>query len=414
MNHDNMFDKLNNALILRILINLAADDFFNCISTCKLLYKHSDNDNLISKLCHNTLMNILPDSMKCMLKTIKIPPCDLFQPDQIMPPQLFCTLNMKSTGLDYSKKWFLRCMVINVDKIKYLENMENALICGYYVSNYSCFIGELKIEYLRGLSITNNIKGLYIGSNVIKIGIFDYSFFFTGFILENNYVGQINNNRKCGKGVRAYNSGTLYTGEWNNNMKQGYGKLTRNNGDIYEGQWANDKANGYGKMMSKENIYEGQWQDNQKHGKGKFTRKNGSVSKGEWVDGKKNGYSIYKTATGIEYEGHYKDDKCHGLGAIRHANGSTWYGQWIKGLPASNDALHENIRNLIDKNICTKILTNKPGQYCQFLYKRIDDPDTKFICHTCMNICLIDTHNMETYWTSSDNICNCLCTVRNN
>lgn len=359
----NPFSKLNSALIIAILYNLAADDFFHCVVTCKLLNKYASNDMIISKLCHDKLAEILPSSMKTKLNTMIIPTIDLYSCDPIIPSELFLTLDMHAIGFpQYSKKWFLTCLMINIDGSSDIYILGKRT--GYWLFPDKLFIGTMKI-YGWYDSITKTfVKGMTIQPNLIQIGVYN-GLLCTGFAISAEYIGSINHGKKHGQGKFIRSNGDVYTGYWINDKMEGNGKFTWTSGNTYDGQWMNDKTHGQG---------------------------------------------ILTTITGIKYDGCFKANMHHGLGTIYHRDGSMWKGRWINDIPTSINALHVDMRNLLLNNQCTKIMADTPGKYCQYLYKHKNDEYNKSICQVCLNTCYLnDTDNIEAYWSIGNHICKCPC-----
>lgn len=60
------------------------------------------------------------------------------------------------------------------------------------------------------------------------------------------YRGQMNGNKREGRGTQKWADGNVYEGEWKDDRACGKGKLVHANGDVYDGDWRDDMANGYG------------------------------------------------------------------------------------------------------------------------------------------------------------------------
>lgn len=393
----NLFSKLNNTLIIAILYYLSACDFLHCIITCRLLYEYGNNNRLIGKLCQEKLVELIPDCIKTLIETVTIPYDELFLGDQIVVSKLFCMLDLQSIGLpEYSKKWFLKCMLVNIDTLKkkksYRKSIRNGLIKqidGYWLYYEKIFIGELKTEYHSDDIIYTPVKGMLISKYSIKIGIFNKNQICTGFEITNNYIGQISEDDRHGLGTCILYK-NICIGQWKHNYFHGKCYVRYISGTVYDGNWIR----------------------NVRYGKGKCTFSNGSVYNGDWVNDERDGYGIFTTPHGMKYEGFCKNNQCHGLGTVYHNDGSLWKGEWLYGLPVNDDALHIHIQKLINNNQCTKIMADKPGKYAQILYKREYDPDEKFICKVCLDTCyLINKDKMKPSWTTGYKICNCPCKI---
>lgn len=460
MNQANIFTKLNANLIVNILSNLSPLEFIYCVSTCKLLHKYANHDELVSKLCHVRLAEIMPPNVKRHVDTLVIPPNDLFQCEQIVPARLFHTINFSAVGLaDYSKLWFLSRMITDVNTIRPSPDIPlHKTVHGYQWADNSLFIGEIRIDHI----IKTYVRGLYYDTNSITLGIFDFNDVIlnpvcTGFGITDYYVGLIKKGCKHGKGrllckgntyigeweddsICGYSesttwNGTVYKGEWKGGRKHGHGKYTETNGNVREGLWINDIfGNGteiytYGSGTYEGEIfdgrkhrrgkfvwingdtYNGQWIKNKRHGKGILTMANGDVYDGRWKKNKRHGKGILTMASGTIYDGIWRNDKYSKSGILYHRDGTSWKGQWINEMPTSNDALHNDMHNLINNKTCTKMLADVPGKYCQFLYKYHSESNDKYICQPCLNNCHGDdfVEEYKSYWTMGDYICNCQC-----
>ncbi|CAD8166913.1 unnamed protein product [Paramecium pentaurelia] len=101
------------------------------------------------------------------------------------------------------------------------------------------------------------------------------------------------------------------------------------NDDEYQGELVNDKRHGQGtyKFVSG-NRYEGEWKNHQKHGKGKLYYKNGELYIGDWIENKKCGEGMHFYINGDRYVGEWKDDQRDGMGLIYQSDKNTFYGQF--------------------------------------------------------------------------------------
>ncbi|CAK79445.1 unnamed protein product (macronuclear) [Paramecium tetraurelia] len=99
------------------------------------------------------------------------------------------------------------------------------------------------------------------------------------------------------------------------------------NDDEYQGELVNDKRHGQGtyKFVSG-NRYEGEWKNHQKHGKGKLYYKNGELYIGDWIENKKCGEGMHFYINGDRYVGEWKDDQRDGMGLIYQSDNNTFYG----------------------------------------------------------------------------------------
>lgn len=399
--NDNLFTKLNNALIIAILQNLSARDFLHCIATCKLLYKYKDNNGLLRNLCQTRLIEIMPLGMRLMLDTMILPKNQY----GIDPSRLFHTITYKK----FSMKWLLLCLMVEV---KPLARSKNGFVNGHILNGNKLYVGEFKPDKSYLLTLVEGISIDYI----IRYGFFDNSMNCTGFRISNEYVGQNVKGYKHGKGVQLSNYG-IYDGDLKKNKKNGYGEFAWNNGSIYKGKWVNNARHGYGIHISMDipneiNIYDGEWINDKHHGEGKFVWNGNNIYDGEWTNGNMDGYGVYTTSDGIKYDGAWINDKCHGLGTIYHRDGLFWTGRWIDGIPTNNNALHTDMQLVIRNNQCTKILADIKGKYCQILYEYVDNSQIKMFCQICLDTCyLSDMSKVKQKWTVGNNICNCPCKI---
>jgi hypothetical protein len=63
---------------------------------------------------------------------------------------------------------------------------------------------------------------------------------------DGEYVGQLNGEKKHGKGKMSYKNGTAYEGAWENDSRHGYGVFTWPDGSKYEGQFTSGQMGGEG------------------------------------------------------------------------------------------------------------------------------------------------------------------------
>ncbi|CAD8088086.1 unnamed protein product [Paramecium sonneborni] len=105
--------------------------------------------------------------------------------------------------------------------------------------------------------------------------------------------------------------------------------ITYSNDDEYQGEVLNDKRHGQGtyKFISG-NRYEGEWKNHQKHGKGKLYYKNGELYIGDWIENKKCGEGMHFYINGDRYVGVWKDDQRDGMGLIYQSDKNIFYGQF--------------------------------------------------------------------------------------
>ena len=173
---------------------------------------------------------------------------------------------------------------------------------------------------------------------------------------EGEYIGELVNGKKHGKGTMKGIDGNVYEGEWKEGLMHGKGiykwsdcitvyegEFVDGNfngkgikkdaeGDVYEGFWKDDLMHGKGKMKFADgNVYEGEWKDNLFNGNGIYKWSDGiTVYEGEFKDGNFNGKGFRKDADGAVYEGFWKDDQRHGKGTMKYADGNVYIGDWYE------------------------------------------------------------------------------------
>lgn len=337
MTQANPFSKLNTNLITKILRNIKPVDFINCVITCKLLNKYAFNDEVISKLCHDRLMEIIPDDMREHFKTMVIPDVEIFSPYNAMTlSDVLLTMEFGSIGYpNYTKKWLLSCMLNDITMIRQAkdDSCPKSLINGYWIHEMNLFIGEFKITGItktdygirqcNGIRINLKNKSAVIGT--IKINRYNPDYY----IFDDDDNDDI---ISCDMRYLLHNTGFLisseYIGSVKDGLKHGIGKHICNLRFVYEGSFENGKRHGIGKLISRkgEYTYEGDFVNDNMHGRGKLTGINGSTFEGNWTGCKKHGYGIAAYKSEIQYIGYYVDNKCDGLGTIYHYDGSSWAG----------------------------------------------------------------------------------------
>ena len=127
------------------------------------------------------------------------------------------------------------------------------------------------------------------------------------------YVGQVVNDKKEGKGIFYYNSGSRYEGDFKNDKREGKGIYYYNDGERYEGDFKNDNMEGKGiYYYNNGNKYEGDWKNDNKEGK--------------WIY-----YYNEEPIKGDRYEGDFIKDKEEGKGIYYYNNGDRSMGHYYNG-----------------------------------------------------------------------------------
>lgn len=85
---------------------------------------------------------------------------------------------------------------------------------------------------------------------------------------EEEYDGDIKNNKKCGLGKLTFADQSLYIGEFDNDMMSGFGRYFYTNGDVYEGYFKDGKKEGFGCLFeySSSTIIRGNYKEDLMHG----------------------------------------------------------------------------------------------------------------------------------------------------
>jgi len=142
------------------------------------------------------------------------------------------------------------------------------------------------------------------------------------------YIGDIKEGKRHGKGKQTWANGDIYKGDWEYNSRSGHGIFIFFNGDIYEGEFKEGKRHGKGKLtLADGDIYEGDYKEGKRHGKGKLTRA-AVIYEGDWENDFPSGYGIFSRGGGTVYEGELKEGKRHGKGKQTGASGDIYEGDW--------------------------------------------------------------------------------------
>ena len=163
-----------------------------------------------------------------------------------------------------------------------------------------------------------------------------YDFCGKGYQITNMflYYGNIENNKKNGKGILIKNDGSSISGDWVDGKCTGKAKLIIKNILEYEGDYLNNEKEGNGiEKYANGSIYEGEFKNNKKNGKGKCILNNGEIYEGEFKDDLYDGEGIYKwTLEGREYKGHFNKGNIDGKGINKYKDGSIFDGNYKNGL----------------------------------------------------------------------------------
>ena len=200
---------------------------------------------------------------------------------------------------------------------------------------------ELNTEdgYYQGYAVGNQREGpgLMFYSNDSK---------FIGIWSNNQWVyGQWTKSCKCiyegaftakklngqGQIKKCNETKSEYVGELVNNMRHGKGIATNNKGFKYVGEFRNDEVEGFGKIKTETGYqFEGHFVKGVPNGEGTKTKPSGHVVSGNFVDGTAQGHCIYMWPSGSIYEGEMKDEVRHGKGKmVDHCGCCEYEGEWF-------------------------------------------------------------------------------------
>ena len=133
---------------------------------------------------------------------------------------------------------------------------------------------------------------------------------------DGEYVGELKNGLRDGKGTFYYNENNkyerkIYEGEWKNDRIEGKGEMTWVTGEKYIGDWKNNEKDGLGIQYysNKNKEYEGNFKNGFFEGKG-----------------------VYYYDDGNRYEGDWKNNKREGDGIIYFQKGGKSMGKFLNGL----------------------------------------------------------------------------------
>ena len=200
------------------------------------------------------------------------------------------------------------------------------------------------------------------------------------------YIGNIIDGKKEGKGKLIYPDGTYYEGNFKNDLFNGKGIFVNNN-SIYNGDFLNGKKHGKGKIEidiiknknsnnnnnnNNENkiekkIYEGDWENDFINGNGIeiIQNENGKIIyNGQFIKGKKNGKGKLILSNGSEYYGDFKNDLLEGNGIFKWNDNKYYNGEW------NNNCINGfGILNEEDKKFIGYFKDDKKNGIGGFIYK---------------------------------------------
>jgi len=204
-------------------------------------------------------------------------------------------------------------------------------------------------------------------------------------------IGEMKKCKLCSFGIEIYLDGsTFYFGNFLD------GKLHGKGGIIWDGGAR----------------YFGDWQDGHREGFGTYSWANGDRYEGQFkYDGKKEGKGVFIYADGDRFEGFYKNDERDGWGKmIWNSSNFIYEGNFVHNEPQDTEgSLHPQLKEAINKRVCTGTVTGRSLDYGQFFY----ECECADYCAVCWNSCPHTAHsNTEPYkWIrrwSDGTYCACL------
>ena len=136
------------------------------------------------------------------------------------------------------------------------------------------------------------------------------------------YVGELVNGKRHGRGTGTLTDGKKYFGEWAHGSRHGQGITTWPDGQQYVGEWSGDLATGNA-ILSKPDgsTYVGQFVDSQRYGYGIQTFPSGAKYIGEWKDDFPEGPGVHISPDGKQQSGTFAINQRHGWGVQFFENG---------------------------------------------------------------------------------------------
>lgn len=194
------------------------------------------------------------------------------------------------------------------------------------------------------------------------------------------YNGTLNEGLLNGIGTYYYyDLNQTYVGEWVNGKRCGQGNLSTNEALLYEGDWKDDEKNGYGSFITEEIKYSGYFQNNKMHGEGNWVHSIGDLYQGTFVNGLKCGLGKMHCKSGYNYEGFFKNDKYEGKGVLTDPKGIKYQGSFIKGVLTGEVTVI-----LPNSKIAFVVFTN--GVVLDNKASIINDDGTKTECEWPLNV----------------------------
>ena len=137
-----------------------------------------------------------------------------------------------------------------------------------------------------------------------------------------DYVGELVNGKRHGRGTGTLADGKKYFGEWAHGSRHGQGITTWPDRQQYVGEWSGDLATGNAILSKPEgSTYVGQFVDSQRHGYGVQTFPSGEKYIGEWKDDHPEGQGVHISPDGKQHSGTFAINQRHGRGVQFFENG---------------------------------------------------------------------------------------------
>ena len=165
-----------------------------------------------------------------------------------------------------------------------IENRQNVLLIINYISKLETQM-KLLNKSIKELKSSNNI------STNITIQKIKYE--------NGEYIGEVLNGLREGKGTMLFENGDKYIGDWINDKVEGKGIYYFITGEIYDGEWINNNREGKGILYySKGDRYEGDWKNGKRDGEGIIYYINGDRQMGDFKDDKEIGKHVLLNKSG--------------------------------------------------------------------------------------------------------------------
>ena len=166
------------------------------------------------------------------------------------------------------------------------------------------------------------------------------------------YKGELENNKKNGKGVLNLSNGDVYTGHWKDDGIYGQGTYTKSNGDVFKGSWTNSTCGSGTLTTINGDVYTGSWKSNKISGQGKLITKDGNHYEGDWMNSLMHGEGMCRTDKHV-YSGSWKNGLPNGQGKSLYNDRTKLQGEFVDGV-LQNGKIFDTITNE-HKNICNGI-----------------------------------------------------------